>query len=43
MFIQPLCVILPQINNYIKYFDGGGKNISFVTDDEEVFEKYHEI
>ena len=29
--IKPLCVILPQMNGYIKYFDDGGKNISFVT------------
>ena len=41
--IQPLCVILPQMNVYIKYFDDGGKNMSFVTDDEEVYEKYNEI
>ena len=33
--IQPLCVILPQINGYIKYFDNGGKNMSFVMDDEK--------
>ena len=41
--IQPLCVILPQMNGYIKYFDDGGKTMSFVTDDEEVYEKYNEI
>ena len=41
--IKPLCVILPQMNGYIKYFDGGGKNMSFVTDDEKVYEKYDEI
>ena len=41
--IQPLCAILPQMNGYIKYFDDGGKNISFVTDNEEVYEKYNEI
>ena len=41
--IQPLCVILPQINGYIKYSDDGGKNMSFVTDDEEIYEKYNEI
>ena len=29
--IQPLCVILPQMNGYIKYFDDGGKKMSFVT------------
>ena len=41
--IQPLCVILPQMNRYIKYFDDGGKNMSFVTDDEEIYENYIEI
>ena len=41
--IQSLCVILPQMSGYIKYFDDGGKNMSFVTDDEEVYEKYNEI
>ena len=34
--IKPLCVILPQMSRYIKYFDNGGKNMSFVTDDKEV-------
>ena len=29
--IQPLCVILPQMSGYIKYFDNDGKNMSFVT------------
>ena len=28
--IQPLCVILPQKNGYIKYFDNGTKNMAFV-------------
>ena len=41
--IQPLCVILPQMSGYIKYFDDCGKNMSFVTDDEEVYKKYNEI
>ena len=41
--IKPLCVILPQMNGYIKYFDDGGKNMSFVTNDEKVYEKYNEI
>ena len=41
--IQPLCVILPQMNGNIKYSDDGGKNVSFVTDDEEIYEKYNEI
>ena len=41
--IRPLCVILPQMNGYIKYFDNGGKNMSFLTDDKKVYEKYDEI
>ena len=41
--IQPLCVILPQMSGYIKYFDYGGKNMSFVTDDKENYKKYNEI
>ena len=41
--IQPLYVILPQMSGYIKYFNDGGKSMSFVTDDEEVYEKYNEI
>ena len=41
--IQPLCVILPQMSGYIKYFDDGRKNMSFVTDDKEVYEKYNKI
>ena len=41
--IKPLCIILPQMNGYIKYFEDGGKNMSFVTDNEKVYEKYDEI
>ena len=38
-----MCVILAQMNGYIKYFDNGGKKMSFVTDDEKVYNKYNEI
>ena len=41
--IQPLCVILPQMNGYIKYFDNGGKDMTFVTNNEKVYDKYNEI
>ena len=41
--IKPLCVVLSQMSGYIKYFDNNGKNMSFVTDDKEVYEKYNEI
>ena len=38
-----LCVILPQMDGYITYFDNGGKNMTFVTDNEKVYDKYNEI
>ena len=41
--IRPLCVILPQMSAYIKYFDDGEKNMSFKIEDEYVFLKYNEI
>ena len=41
--IQPLSVILPQMDGYIKHFDDDRKNMSFVTDDEKIYEKYNEI
>ena len=28
--IQPLCVILSQMNGYIKYFDNGSKNMNLL-------------
>ena len=31
------------MDGYIKYFDDGGKNMSFVADDEKIYEKYNEI
>ena len=31
------------MSGYIKCFDDGGKNMSFVTDDEGVYKEYKEI
>ena len=31
------------MDGYIKYFDDGGKNMSFVTDDEKIYKKYNKI
>ena len=31
------------MDGYIKYFDDGGKNMTFVTDDEKIYEKYNKI
>ena len=41
--IRTLCIILPQMSGYIKYFDNGGKNMSFKIEDESVYLKYTEI
>ena len=41
--VKPLCIILPEMNGYIKYFDNGGKNMSFSIKNSEVWEKYDEI
>ena len=40
---KTLCIILPQMNGYIKYFENGGKNMSFLIKNDEVWEKYEEI
>ena len=36
-------IILPQMMAYIKYFENGGKNMSFLIKEDEVREKYEEI
>ena len=28
--VHTLCIILPQMSGYIKYFENGGKNMSFL-------------
>ena len=38
--VKPLCIILPQMCGYIKYFENGGKNMSFLIKDDGVWEKY---
>ena len=35
--------MLPQMSSYIKRFDSGGKNMSFIITKNAVFVKYHEI
>ena len=41
--VKLLCIILPQMSGYIKYFENGGKNMSFFIKDDEVWEKYEQI
>ena len=42
--VKPLCIILPQMSGYIKYFENGSKSMSFlIKDDELVWDKYDKI
>ena len=40
--VKPLCIILPQMSGYIKYFENSGKNMSFMIKND-VLDKYNEI
>ena len=31
------------MHGYLKYFDNGGKNMTFVTDNEKVYDKYNQM
>ena len=37
-----LCLLLPQMSGWIKYFEHGGKKISFKIEDDKVCLKYNE-
>ena len=37
--VKPLCIILSQMNGYIRYFEYGSPNMSFLIKDDEVWEK----
>ena len=41
--IRPLCIILPQMNGYIEYFENGGKNMSLLIKNNKVWERYEDI
>ena len=41
--VKPLCIMLPQMNGYIKYFENGGKNMSFLIKNSELWQKYEDI
>ena len=36
--VKLLCIILLQMSGYMKHFENGGKNISFLIKDDEVWE-----
>ena len=37
--VKPLCIILPQMNSHIKYFDNGGNNVSLLI--KNIYKKSH--
>ena len=41
--VKPLCIILPQMTGYIKYFENGGKKMSFMVKEDDVLDKYNKI
>ena len=41
--VKSLCIILPQVSAYIKYFENGTRNMSFLIKDDEVWENYEQI
>ena len=41
--MSPLSIILPQMDGYIKYFENGGKNMSFKIEEDDVYIRYNQI
>ena len=41
--VKSLCIILPQMSGYIKYFENDTKNMSFLIKDDEMWDKYDKI
>ena len=41
--VIPLVLLLPVMSGWIKYFENGGKNISFKIKDDEIYVKFNSI
>ena len=41
--VIPLALLLPVMSGWVKYFENGGKNMSFKIKDDEVYLKFNEI
>ena len=39
--VKPLCIILPRMTGFIKYFENNKKNMPFLADDDDVILKYN--
>ena len=38
--VKPLCIVLPQMSGYIKYFENGGNSMSYMVKDDNVLDRY---
>ena len=41
--VIPLTLLLPNMSGWIKYFENGGKNMTFKVEDDDIFIKYNNI
>ena len=41
--VKQLCIILPQMSGYIKYFENSEKNMSFMVKIDNALDKYNKI
>ena len=41
--VIPLCLLLPQMSGWIKYFENGENNMSFKIEDDDVYLKHNSI
>ena len=41
--VKSLCIILPQMSGYMKYFENCCKNMSFMVKNNDVLDKCNEI
>ena len=41
--VKPLCIILPQMSGYIRYFKNDDQNMYFMVKNDDVLDKYDEI
>ena len=41
--VKSLCIILPQMSGYLKYFENDSKSMSFLIKDDEEWDKQDEI
>ena len=41
--VKPFCIILPQTTGHLKYFENGGKNMSFIIKNDKALDQFNEV